>query len=94
MPQGLQVWNSAGVLIVDYTDRLGSIVAIATLVSGVDGSITNSKFAMGDPFWMLTPLVSYATYLPTVSFNAGTSTLSWAWEGRSGASTRLIAGVY
>lgn len=94
MPQGLQVWDAAGNLIVDVTSRLGKILGVTDVTAGVDGSVTNANFAAGSYFFVLTPIATYSTFRPTMSFNAGTNTLSWAWEGRPGVNCKLVYGVY
>jgi hypothetical protein len=93
MPAGLQVWDASGNLILDYTDRISRILGIVTISGNVAGSVTSSGFSGLDPFWHCVPLVSYPTYSPQFSFNAGTNTLSWTWP-RSGPDHQLIYGAY
>lgn len=94
MAQGLQVWDASGNLIVDTGDALGKVLGVATITAGTDGSVTNAGFALGDPFWQCVSQATYGTHQPTFSFSAGTNTLSWAWEGRSGVDCKLVYGVY
>ena len=94
MPQGLQVWDDAGNLIVNTSDYLGKVLGVLTITAGVDDDITHDGFGLGEPFWQCTSLSSYATHQPTFSFDSGTNTLSWAWEGRSGADCKLVYGVF
>jgi hypothetical protein len=94
MPQGLQVWDASGNLILDLTDRLGRILGISTLTPPTDGSVINADFATGTPFWACVPVSSGRAPVPNVSFSG--TTLSWDFvAGISyGPSYRLIYGVY
>lgn len=92
MPQGLQVWNAAGQLVLDVSERTGKVLGTTTIVAGVDGSVTDADFALGSFFFVATPKTTYPTFRPTFTF-AGT-TLSWAWEGRSGVDCALVWGVW
>lgn len=95
MPQGLQVWNAAGVLILDTPMRLGRVLGTAS-IGNTNGSVSNALLTTGTPFWFVYSLnANAAVYQPVVSV-AG-STLSWTWAA-SGASYNtpcaLIYGVY
>jgi len=94
MAHGLRVWDAAGNLIVDTSQRHGTILGVLTITGGVDGSVTDAGFAQGEPLWMCTALASYATYNPAFSFDAGLNRLSWSWGGRSGTNQKLVYGVF
>lgn len=94
MPQGLQVWDASGNLILDISERVGKFLGIATITAGVNGSVTNAGFALGQPFFMVTTLGTLPTYRPSLTFNAGTNTLSWDWQGRPGSNCSLRYGVF
>ncbi len=93
--QGLRIWDEGGNLILDTNDRIGRIIGIYTITGGVDGSITNSEFATGTPFWQLIPVVSYVSLYPEITSSG--STISWAFDpdrSWTGFDNKLIYGVY
>lgn len=92
MPQGLQVWNASGQLIVDVTDNLGRVLGIANVTGGAAGSVTHAGFAQGTGFWMLMGVNSYA--LPAPAFSLSGTTLSWTWPDGGSGSFKLVYGVY
>lgn len=94
MPQGLQIWNASGNLIFDTNDRFGKFLGTTTILAGVNGSVTDAAFGLGQFFFMVTPLTTYPTFRPTMTFNSGTNTLSWDWQGRPGVNCALVYGVY
>lgn len=55
MPQGLQIWNAGGQLVLDTTRRVGSILGFIDqpIVAGVpyNGSVTDAGFSRGGPFY-------------------------------------------
>ena len=94
MAAGLQVWNASGDLVLDTSTYTGKVLGILDITAGVDGSVTDSAFAIGDPYWQCVSIATYPTNQPTFTFNSGTNTLSWAWESRLGQDCKLIYGVY
>jgi len=94
MPQGLQIWNADGVLILDTNDRVGTFLGATTIFAGVDGSVTNTGFALGSFFFRCVSLTLSASFRPSFFFDTPTSTLSWAWQGRSGNNCSLLYGVW
>ena len=78
MPQGLQVWNSSGQLIIDTSTSIGKVLGITTITAGVSGNIADTKFALGTPFWSLINQGpdSYGAS-PIVSYNSGLTRLEW-----------------
>lgn len=94
MPQGLQVWDASGNLVLDVSDRVGKFLGVTTITAGVNGSVTHAGFALGQFFFMVTPLSAFPTYRPSMAFNPATNTLSWDWQGRPGVNCSLRYGVY
>lgn len=94
MPQGVQVWDASGNLIIDITQRLGRVLGVATLTSPTDGSVTDAGFGTGTPFWACIPVATGRALVPDLSISG--NTLSWDFlTGYSYAPTyRLIYGVY
>lgn len=83
MSQGLQVWDAAGNLVLDVTNRLTRI--IGTVYSGEsDGSIQVPEFATGDAWVCVQQANSFnsigdATRLIKTTISG--TTLSWAFVG-------------
>jgi hypothetical protein len=92
MPQGLQVWDDQGRLLVDLGDWLGRLAGSAAVTANTAGSITNALLQSGTPFFVWIPAteeaVTGATTMPSVTFSG--STMSWSSVPVSGT---LIYGV-
>jgi hypothetical protein len=92
MPQGLQVWDDQGRLLVDLGDWLGRLAGSAAVTINTAGSITNVLLQSGTPFFVWVPAteeaVTGATTMPSVTFSG--STMSWSSVPVSGT---LIYGV-
>ena len=91
MPQGLQVFDAAGNVIVDTSTRLGRVLGSATIGPSGSGSITNASFALGTPWCMIYNSSSFPTYEPVISFS-GTSLL-WSFAYTSSSYT-IVYGIY
>ena len=92
MPLGLQVFDASGNVIVDTSTRLGRILGV-TNTNTSTGSLVNSNFSTGTPFWYAIPLLRNDVHfgpLITVSGN----TLSWDYQGRTFVNHRIVYGVY
>lgn len=82
MPQGLQVFDSNGVIVFDVTDRLSRVLGIITTTAS-NGSISDPGLLTGTPWWMIiddwggaSDTYSLTTSVPLIT--ASGSTLSWA----------------
>ena len=92
MPQGLQVWDDSGNLIVDTATRLGRILGVTT-ISASSGTVVNSGFSGGTPFWIAIPLATGdVEHGPDISVSG--TTLTYNFNGRPVTSHRLVYGVY
>lgn len=105
MPAGLQIFDAAGVLTLDITDRLTKLFG-TTDVSD-NGSLTDARFADGVPFAALVPRDSYFQFnvssssnrikvFPAVTFSGNTMTwtypaLGTGWEK---AAVTIFYGLY
>lgn len=78
MPQGLQCWNAAGVLVLDLPDRITRILGSATIASGSSGTITHASFATGNIWFMLKNANTYNGYTPQITVNNTTHQISYA----------------
>jgi hypothetical protein len=94
MSQGLQVFDASGNIILDTSDRVGRILGVVDIIGGVNGSVTNAGFSGHEPFWIASPLASFATYSPEFTFNSVTNTLSWNWTISGGQNHKLVYGAY
>lgn len=96
MPQGFQVFNGSGVLLVDITDRLTRIVGqVATGTTA--GSITVPEFngAYGTP-WVFVQQRNASANLfgkRTVKTSISGTTLSWTFEPSQFPSWEALPGV-
>lgn len=91
MPQGLQVFDSSGNIIFDTNTVAGRVLGITDITATTSGSVTNSGFSTGTPFWIFQPkTTSYFSKAPSVTISG--TTLSWD----TGAETNfiLVYGVY
>lgn len=92
MPQGLQVWDDQGRVLVDLGDWLGRLAGSTPVTANTAGSITNALLQNGTPFFVWVPsteeAVTGATTMPSVTFSG--STMSWSSVPVSGT---LIYGV-
>ena len=50
MPQGLQVYNESGRIILDYTENTNQIYGKTTVVGGVAGSVSNQRIKANETF--------------------------------------------
>jgi hypothetical protein len=105
MPQGLEVYGPDGATYISVTSRLGRVLGQVTVSSS--GSLVDSRFAQGQPFFMLVGGGGgNAFYYPFVSISG--TTLSWtftpppansspgteAGATPSPATTTIMYGVY
>lgn len=95
MPQGLQVFDASGNIIVDTSTALGTVLGTHSFVGAAlntSDSISVSGFALGTPFFSM--YQSGAGLAPTVT-TSGT-TLSWIFDQggvSSGVTFTVIFGV-
>lgn len=94
MPQGLQVWDAAGNLTLDLTDRIGRLLGIATLTSPTDGNLTDAGFASGTPWFVCLPYSGGASSTPDVSIAGNVISWDFVTGGSYSATYKLIYGVY
>jgi hypothetical protein len=95
MPQGLQVFDAQGRVVVDLADRVGRIVAVfptgtedgSRVVGGLDGGI---------PFMVVQGMgLSIQAYTPTVQLSG--NTVSWVFDQVTvieRTSVNVFVGVY
>lgn len=93
MPAGLQVWNAAGVLTLDTSDRTGVILGYRDSLPA-SGSLVDVGLTRGEPFYLTQLAVNWIDskgfILPTVTISG--TTLSWSGAGNDGQ-WRIVWGV-
>ena len=102
MPQGLQVFDENGTLLVDVTDRLVKYLGVVQ-IDGTNGSITNDELSEGNLWYYPlnikmpppTPSIHTEYHMPTITKNS--KSISWDY-GSHPADKRLsmvlLYGVY
>lgn len=93
MPQGAQFWDASGNLIIDFTTRTGFVLGRVDIDTGnQSGSVTNSAFADGGPFFFFLSTGSLGQPMPTVSFSG--TTMTWTSLGLGTYIGSLFYGIY
>ena len=94
MPQGLQVFDAAGNLTCDITDRLSRILGIVDIAAGASGNLTNAGFSQGTGYWICVSRTGSGGYFNVVPrFALSGNTLSWVTDGLPTKACRLIYGI-
>lgn len=92
MPQGLQVWNASGQILLDLTDRVFKSVIVETVTetgtdniphTGADGSSSIVAVPLADGTGESAPL-------PSISVGGGNVTVTWGGDGRGSGYSRDI----
>lgn len=82
MDAGLQIFDAAGQIRVDYAKRIGKVLGILIVPEGQAGSLQVPDAARGVPFLVATYIGAYTTAaLPFQPTFSGT-TLSWSANSR------------
>ena len=103
MPQGLQVWDNNGLLIVDTTQSVLNLfgkIDIGQPGTAATGSIVDARFqyvvdAKARLMTFLTPTIDASDLLfarPTILLSG--HTLSWSWNTTSRFPLTLVYGIY
>jgi hypothetical protein len=102
MPQGLQVFDQDGTLLVDVTDRLVKYLGVVQ-INGTNGSITNDELSEGNLWYYPlnikmpppTPSIHTEYHMPTITKNG--KSISWnygSYPADKRLSMVLLYGVY
>lgn len=95
MASGLQLFDSAGAIVLDTNDSITRILGTVQTSRNVNGSLT-ADFDQGRPFFMyLSRGASGYTVLPDVSISG--RTLSWSYSGKNQSNTTdafILYGLY
>ena len=86
---------ATGNVIVDYSDRLGTIIGVVETGKN-NGSVSSPAFALGEPFYALVKVDAGASVFgPKITFSG--TTLSWQFRDNgltSNASWRIVYGYF
>ena len=97
MPQGLQVFDSSGNMMLDVTDRLTRYLGAFDTGSGNgSGSYTDALLLTGTPWIIVTCIAGDPAYL-NVAFTVSGSTISWSMSQilyTTGWNFHVLYGVY
>lgn len=89
MPQGLQVWNENGELVLDTTQRVVKYVTVDTVVEGVTENIPVSIDVTSSV--VAVPVgTKDRNYTAEVSYSSGLATVSWG-SGSDGLTRQILA---
>lgn len=81
-----------GAVIIDFADRLGTFIGV-TETGTSNGSVSNSAFSLGTPFYALQPIGNvYVALGPKIIISG--NTLSWEFRSGYGTNFRLLYGYY
>lgn len=93
MPQGLQIWDSSGVLILDTTDNTGFVLGVLDFASASQSSsLTNANFSLGTPFYFAQGDLANSQAIPDVSFSG--ATMTWTANAYAPYNGFIYYGVY
>lgn len=97
MPQGIQIWDAAGTMIMDTTTWCGQVLGNFTLAGGrAAGSTVDARLSQGRPWVMVLPFNGNEGSAPggnpitdVVTFSG--TTISW---NASPNAVQVIYGIY
>lgn len=103
MPQGLQIFDAAGLVGFDTTDRVCRVLGTITNTNDGNGSQVVPEFSQGTPWYIAMPALNSfyygSDYMPPNITISGT-TISWAkrsndpYFGSNQSFSYIIYGVY
>jgi hypothetical protein len=94
MAAGLQIWDASGVLLVDFTSRLGRVISSYYIDGSLtSGSVSDAAFSQGEGFYAFQQDRLWGYINGDVSrpvFTLSGNTLSWTYTaGFSGNNQRM-----
>lgn len=90
MPQGLQVFDASGNVMVDLTTSITRVLGMADIGTS-NGSITDTGFSTGIPWWVVL-CTSTGSNIFSPSIGVSGNVLSYTFP-LSGLTARIIYGV-
>lgn len=75
MPQGMQIWNAAGVLVLDLADKVSRLSGTVNIPAGSTGSVNVPNASQGS-IWYAVLVNGGSQYFPIVTISG--STISWS----------------
>lgn len=84
MPQGLQIWNAAGALVLDTTRRVGTILGFIDqpIAAGVpyNGNVADAGFARGQPFYHIVQYPWEENFNSAIDVNVTIAANNLSWQ--------------
>ncbi len=93
MAAGLQLWDSSGNLLLDTSTRTGFVLGRVDIIStNQNGSVTESAFGDGTPFYFVLMSGNQGQTCPDISFSG--TTMTWSKATSSNFSGSIFYGVW
>jgi hypothetical protein len=90
MPQGLQIWDSSGNLVLDITSRVYKTLAIASVTENTSTTVTTSNIGNTGTIFVEDVTADEDTAVPVVTaINFGSVDIGWE-GGIGGSSSKTI----
>lgn len=101
MPQGLQIFNPSGGIVLDVTDSLTRTLGEVIVKSGQSGSIVNPELEKGTPWYTVIPLTVVSKVddariqMDSVLCVFSADTMTWQWiVNQIRTDVKIIYGVF
>ena len=93
MPQGLEIRDSSGTVILTISDRITRLLGSSSMTGGTAGSVTNAGFTTGTPFWWASRDAGGSFFYDPV-ITVTSDTMSWTWPNGGSGNYTVVYGVY
>ena len=98
MPQGMQVFDASGALVLDVTERALCIIGNHTFTDQSVLTVTDNRFLLGTPWFLRTSFISGFSNSARISISFSGNTMTAYIQQASGApstgSMSMLYGVY
>lgn len=95
MTSGLQVFDAAGRITLDVTERVCKILGTVSITAGSSGSVSLPDLQGNQPFVLFLP-TGWGAGTLAPSFNVGSTSISWYypsnWSTKTGGT--LVYGIF
>lgn len=90
MPQGLQIWDASGNLVLDISSRVYKTLAIASVTENTNTTVTTSNIGNTGTIFVEDLTADEDTAAPVITaINSGSVDIGWA-GGNSGSASKTI----
>lgn len=98
MPQGMQLYDASGTLVLDISERALCIIGSHTFVDTSTLVVTDDRFLLGDPWFLRTSFTGGFSNTASININFSGNTMTAYIQQALGAPTTgsisMIYGVY